>query len=207
MTSSERVSDIAGALADRGFAIVPDWLPPDHVAALAAEAHELAASGRFKEAGVGRGAGHAVRHDIRGDRILWLDGQAPTPAQARYWAAIEELRVALNRELWLGLAYCEAHYALYPPGAHYQKHIDRFSDADERVISCSFYLNRDWREADGGQLRLHVEDGHVDVLPVAGTCVLFRSDTFLHEVLPATQTRLSVTGWFRRRAATPVTLH
>lgn len=205
MTSSERVSDIAGALADRGYAIVPDWLPSEQVAALAEEAHALAASGRFTEAGEGRG--HAVRRDVRGDRVLWLDGEAPTPAQARFWDAIEALRVALNRELWLGLTYCEAHYALYPPGALYEKHVDRVSDADDRVISCSFYLNRDWREAHGGQLRLHVADGHVDVLPVAGTCVLFRSDTFLHEVLPATQPRLSMTGWFRRRPASGVTLH
>ena len=202
MNPFDRAAQIAEALSDRGFAFVADWLPPDQVAALAEEAHALSAGGQFKPAGVGRGAGHAVRQDIRGDRILWLDEQAPTPAQARYWAAIEELRAALNRELYLGLAYFEAHYAIYPPGAHYQKHVDRFSDADERVISCSMYLNRAWREEHGGQLRLHLLDGHVDVVPAAGTCVLFRSDTFLHEVLPATQTRLSVTGWFRRRSNT-----
>lgn len=207
-----QAAQVAEALAERGFAIVADWLPPDQVAALAEEALALAAGGQLGHAGVGRGAGHAVRRDIRGDRILWLDEQAPTPAQARYWAAIEELRAALNRELYLGLAYFEGHYAVYPPGAHYQKHIDRFSDADERVISCSLYLNRQWREEHGGQLRLHLGDGHpdghpdgyIDVLPAAGTCVLFRSDTFLHEVLPATQTRLSVTGWYRRRPTGPL---
>jgi SM-20-related protein len=39
-----------------------------------------------------------------------------------------------------------------------------------------------------------------DVLPVAGTLVCFLSDRFEHEVLPATRERLSLTGWFRRRA-------
>jgi SM-20-related protein len=205
MNSYDQTAGIADALAERGFAIVPDWLPPDQVAALAEEAQALSAGGRFKHAGVGRGAGHAVRREIRGDSILWLDEQAPTAAQAAYWAAIEALRAALNRELYLGLASFEAHYAIYPPGTHYQKHVDRFSDADERVISCSLYLNREWREQHGGQLRLHLADGHpdgyIDVLPTAGTCVLFRSDTFLHEVLPATRTRLSV---FRRRPSGPV---
>jgi SM-20-related protein len=208
MNPLEHTARIADALAERGFVIVADWLPPDPIAALAEEAQALSAGGRFEHAGVGRGAGHAVRQDIRGDRILWLDEQAPTAAQASYWAAIEALRAALNRELYLGLLSFEAHYAIYPPGAHYQKHVDRFSDADERVISCSLYLNREWRAEHGGQLRLHLADGHpdghIDVLPTAGTCVLFRSDTFLHEVLPATQTRLSVTGWFRRRPTTAI---
>ncbi|MGH9801182.1 MAG: 2OG-Fe(II) oxygenase, partial [Blastocatellia bacterium] len=76
----------------------------------------------------------------------------------------------------------------------------RFNNADERTLSCSFYLNEDWREECGGQLRLYLPNSYVDVLPTAGTCVLFRSDTFFHEVLPATETRFSLTGWFRRRS-------
>jgi SM-20-related protein len=218
--SITRAAEVAEALADRGWAILTDLLPPEQVAALAGEAHALLARSELRPAGVGRGPGHAVRQDIRGDRILWLDEHALTPAQAPYWAAIEALRATLNRELYLGLTSFEAHYAVYPPGAHYQKHVDRFSDADERIVSCTFYLNPGWRAEHGGQLRLYLPasqtagqtagdgkgqpeddgEGHIDVLPAAGTCVLFRSDTFPHEVLPATQTRLSVTGWFRRRS-------
>lgn len=58
-----------------------------------------------------------------------------------------------------------------------------------------------WLHEHGGQLRLHLADGPVAVLPAAGTCVLFRSDAVLHEVLPATRPRLSVTAWLRRRPA------
>jgi SM-20-related protein len=204
----DRFAPAAQGLAERGWTILRDLLPPGDVAALAGEARQLVERGQFRRAGVGRGAGHAVRGDVRSDDILWLDEYAATPAQARYWEAIEALRVALNRELFLGLAHFEGHYAIYPPGARYHRHVDRFSDADERVISCTFYLNPGWRAEHGGALRLYLAgsgagdqaDEHMDVLPEAGTCVLFRSDTFFHEVLPATQPRLSVTGWFRRRA-------
>ena len=204
----DRFASAAQDLAERGWTVLGDLLPPGEAATLAEEARGLFEAGQFKSAGVGRGAGHAVRSEVRSDDIHWLDEHAATPAQARYWEAIEALRMALNRELFLGLACFEGHYAIYPPGARYHKHLDRFSDADERVISCTFYLNPGWRPEHGGALRLYLAgsvaggqaDEHIDVLPLAGTCVLFRSDTFFHEVLPATQARLSVTGWFRRRA-------
>ena len=35
------------------------------------------------------------------------------------------------------------------------------------------------------------------VCPAAGTMVIFLSEEFPHEVLPATQDRYSIAGWFR----------
>ncbi|MNU05986.1 hypothetical protein D3C72_2509970 [compost metagenome] len=65
-----------------------------------------------------------------------------------------------------------------------------------------FYLNEAWPQDAGGQIRLYLDADcreFVDVEPEAGTLVLFLSDRFWHEVLPARQQRLSVTGWYRRR--------
>jgi SM-20-related protein len=118
---------------------------------------------------------------------------------------MDSLRQALNRELLLGLEELEAHFALYPPGAGYARHRDRFRDDDARVLSTVFYLNPDWREADGGALRLHLPAcapvAHRDFFPVAGTLVVFLSADFEHEVLPASRDRLSIAGWMRRTAA------
>ncbi|HMV50490.1 MAG TPA: 2OG-Fe(II) oxygenase [Blastocatellia bacterium] len=193
---AEAVADIAA----QGWTVKKDFLPPETIAALRTEAEQLRQGDEFRSAGIGRSDGYALRPDIRGDHIRWLDEHAPTPAQKVYWEAIEELRGELNRELFLSLATFEAHLAIYPPGAFYQKHLDRFSDADERLISCTLYLNDNWQAEAGGQLRLYLPEGSVDVLPEAGTCALFRSDIFFHEVLPATKTRFSLTGWFRRRS-------
>ena len=144
-----------------------------------------------------------MRDDVRGDRILWLDQGAGLPVETPAWEALDALRLALNRSLQLGLFSVEAHYALYPPGAAYQRHLDRFrasgEPGDVRVISFALYLNHDWTPADGGVLRIYDGKRVRDVLPVASTLACFLSERFEHEVLPATRQRLSLTGWFRRR--------
>ena len=152
-------------------------------------------------AGVGQGAEHRVSQDIRGDHVYWLDEQIATPAQAQYWHKMAQLRATLNEALFVSLVSLETHFAVYAPQTFYRKHLDRFAHNGQRVISCCFYLNHDWQADYGGHLRLHIDGGHIDVLPTAGTMVIFRSDTVYHEVLPATRPRYSLTGWFKRRAA------
>jgi len=197
---SQKFSDIIDALAARGWAIRQDFLPTDAIEALAEESRRLWLAGRFSRAGVGRGSERRIRADVRSDHVLWLDESALTPAQSRCWSEIEALRAELNRELFLGLISVEAHYAFYPPGAFYRKHVDRFSDSDERAISYSLYLNSDWKEEEGGQLRLYAGGQRIEIFPRAGTFVTFRSDNIPHEVAPAVRDRFSLTGWFRRRS-------
>jgi SM-20-related protein len=196
---NQRYSNIVGAIAEQGWVITHDFLPSDAIEALAEEARQLLLAGRFSQAGVGRGLRRQIRGDVRGDRILWIEESELTPAQSRYFSEIEALRMVLNQELFLGLVSFESHYAFYPPGAFYRKHVDRFSNSDERAISCSLYLNSDWRKENGGELRLYVGDQQIEVLPQAGTLVVFRSDNILHEVASANRERFSLTGWFRRR--------
>jgi SM-20-related protein len=105
--------------------------------------------------------------------------------------------------LFAGLRELEAHLAVYPAGAFYRKHVDRFSTDDARAISCSLYLNKGWKREDGGELRVYdgAEDeaGFVTIYPSAGTAVLINSKSVYHEVRPASRDRFSITGWFRRR--------
>jgi SM-20-related protein len=193
---------LCAAIATEGLVIVADFLSETDVAALATDARRHDAAGEFHPAGVGRNTPRAVHADIRGDRIFWLDGADAAPAVRPAWQALENVRLALNATLFLGLFAFEGHYALYPPGAHYRRHRDRFRDDDARVLSCVLYLNERWTPVDAGQLRIHFGDGgQRDVLPVGGTLVCFLSERFEHEVLPATRERLALTGWFRRRTA------
>jgi SM-20-related protein len=195
------VARVCQAVAEDQYAIVPEFLPAPIVAALAAEAWRRDTAGDFRAAGIGRGQDRVERSDIRGDRTLWLDEEAPAPAERPLWQALELLRVALNEITFLGLFAFEGHYALYPPVALYRRHRDRFRDDDARVLSCVLYLNEAWVASDGGALRIYLSgDAARDVLPVGGTLVCFLADRYEHEVLPATRERLAISGWFRRRS-------
>ncbi|MFN7927777.1 MAG: 2OG-Fe(II) oxygenase [Blastocatellia bacterium] len=187
-------------LAEYGWAVTSELFAPETIVALAQEVRALWTNDSFAAAGVGRGAALQVRAEIRSDHILWLDDERLTAPQQAYHQTLEALRAELNAQLFVGVQELEAHYAVYPPGAFYQKHLDRFSNADERIISCVLYLNPNWEERFGGALRLYEDQRAIDVYPQAGTFVIFRSDAIYHEVLPATHERFSLTGWFKRRS-------
>jgi SM-20-related protein len=186
-------------LAARGHAVVRDALPGNVVKGLRERARALDHAGAFAAAGVGRAGARTQLSDVRGDRVAWLDDASDNDAERALGAWLDALRVQCNRELLLGLADIEAHYAIYPQGARYARHRDRFRDDDARVLSCVLYLNDAWTADDGGALRLYTEDDIVDVTPLGGTFVAFLSADFEHEVLPARRERLAFSGWFRRR--------
>ena len=100
----------------------------------------------------------------------------------------------------LGLYSFESHFAVYQPGAFYKRHLDAFKGQANRVLSLVTYLNPDWQEADGGQLVIYTSEEDktgIRVLPKFGTVVVFLSEEFPHEVLPATRSRSSIAGWYR----------
>jgi len=97
----------------------------------------------------------------------------------------------------------EAHFAVYPKGSFYRKHLDQFRGIGNRTLTAILYLNKDWRDEYGGQLRIYTDPDnpafYVDVSPQGGTLVTFLSARYLHEVLPSTRPRKSITGWFKKR--------
>jgi SM-20-related protein len=200
-TSALQADAIVEGIAARGYAVTPGFLDSHVIDTLRVRARTLERDGLLANASVGRGSDRTLRTDIRGDRIRWLDEDGPDPAFEPVRRALESLRIAVNRELALGLLEFEGHYALYPAGARYTRHKDRFRDNDARVLSIVLYLNNVWRAEDGGALRLFVDERDtIDVVPAGGTLVTFLADRFDHEVLPANRPRVSLTGWFRRRA-------
>ena len=194
---------IVDDLATRGWSQQNIFLPEALTLELAAECRKRAAEGELAPAAVGRGPAQEIREGIRGDHIQWLE-----PGQAdccdAYLGLMDSLREALNRGLFLGLEDFESHFALYPPGAFYLKHVDRFRDDDRRMVSAVIYLNQEWLPEQGGQLRMYFDgETEYDVDPAGGRLVVFLSGEVPHEVLPATRERLSLTGWFRRRGNEP----
>ncbi len=192
---------IADALCERGWFCGAQLLDATLTHALLAEVQQLQHSGYMARAGVGRDRDHVLDDGTRRDCIHWLDGS--TAAQQQYLAAMEQLRVALNRELMLGLFEFETHFAFYEPGAFYKKHLDSFAGRASRIVSVVSYLNCDWPADAGGELVVYNEHDReaIRVLPQAGTVAIFLSEKIPHEVLPASRERYSIAGWFRVNAS------
>ncbi|HEX4844122.1 MAG TPA: 2OG-Fe(II) oxygenase [Limnobacter sp.] len=169
------------------------WLEEMRRSMIAADPHS------FKAAGIGRLDAHHTSSQLRRDRILWIERSDEACSAWLDWA--QSLQSALNRRLMLGLFSFESHFAHYSPGAFYKKHKDAFSGQANRVLSVVTYLNSDWHAADGGELVLYdpQDDSNVlcRVLPKPGTLVVFLSEEFPHEVLPAHRDRYSIAGWYR----------
>jgi len=193
---------IAHGLADDGWCVIAEFLNDETVAALRHEALARWQEGCYHLARVGRGEAAAHRPDVRCDQVVWLEPPY-SDAQAGFLAGMETLRLALNQHALLGLFDFECHFTRYAPGAFYKRHLDRFHNESSRTVSVILYLNEKWTAADGGALRLYLEAGNEagyrDIAPLGGSLVCFRSDRFWHEVLPTTNERLSLTGWFRTR--------
>lgn len=193
---------IADALAGPGWIVVDAFIESELATALASEASALV----LAPARVGAAVGARHLPELRGDRTHWIDAASASAAQGRLLGVLEALRLALNAALYAGLEDVECHFAHYAPGARYGRHLDRFRDNDRRVVSCVLYLNADWPGEGGGELRLYADDDErvlADVAPVAARAVLFLSDRFPHEVLPANRDRYSIAAWFLRRARSP----
>lgn len=104
-------------------------------------------------------------------------------------------------------------YAYYPTGGFYRRHRDAIPNSASvlRKYSLLLYLNEEsWDpKVDAGQLRIHLDGGgdecppgvepkYVDVDPLGGTLVLFKSEMIPHEVLNTNSERFALVGWYNR---------
>jgi SM-20-related protein len=191
-------------LTEHGYALFEQFLSDEETAALRAVLRTRQAAGQFRAAGIGAGTQHQVASDVRGDSIHWFDDDTAEPAERAFLDRIAALSQYLNRRCFLGIRSHEIHYAAYPPGTFYRRHLDVFQTKRGRVLSVICYLNDAWVPADGGQLRLFLPDESgneqlLDVDPLGGRLVCFESDRLEHEVLSAHRERLSLTGWLRNQ--------
>ncbi len=146
----------------------------------------------WQGAGVSR-SGHRDAA-IRGDVHAWVS--PGDEAFSALLAAFEALRLEVNAACWLGLVRFELQLACFDGGgAAYTRHRDAFAGGPGRRLTAICYLNPSWSSADGGALRLWVTP-QVDLSPLQGRLVVFRSEHVEHEVLPVFATRYAATAWY-----------
>tara|TARA_R100000935_G_scaffold29100_2_gene49431 strand:- start:2388 stop:3050 length:663 start_codon:yes stop_codon:yes gene_type:complete len=200
-TGDNRLGCVAEDLASKGWSWQPSLLPDALLTALRNEIQALDADAVLAPAGIGRDDGFQVDRSIRKTRITWLSGASPAQIAFADWA--EGWRESLNRTLLLGLFEFEACYAVYPEGGFYDRHLDSFEGARNRIVSIVVYLNEDWAPEDGGALVVWPEGAAASDAPVAsivpegGGVVFMLSETIPHEVQPTACLRFAIAGWWR----------
>jgi len=196
MNTIEIIFDkIADGLAEEGYAVIDTFLSTEEVDKIVSLPEFRNGLEYFQKAGVGKKQDLQINEAVRGDYIHWIDRNLAPEAVTTYMNRLQELSTYLNRTLYLSLKDYEVHMTVYPAGSFYKRHLDQFKKDDHRKLSVICYLNQDWKDEHGGQLRMHFADKTLDFLPLAGRLICFRSDQIEHEVLPATRERLSLTGW------------
>jgi SM-20-related protein len=192
---TSQLNKLADQIAENSFAVIDDFLSNEEIDRILALQGFKNGLLQFKKAGIGKNQDKQINEAIRGDYIQWIDPNNAEPPLLTYLGKLKQMIAFVNQSLFLSLKDCEVHQTIYPIGSFYKRHLDQFKKDDHRKLSVICYLNKDWKEADGGQLRMFIGHESKDVLPVAGRLVCFRSDLLEHEVLPATRERLSLTGW------------
>ena len=156
---------------------------------------------RFKKSAIGNRTNEEIDKTVRGDFILWMDESKTDVVEQLFFRKINELVQYLNRTCFMGILEKEFHYALYPKGTFYRRHIDTFQNDDRRKLSMVCYLNEGlWPRENGGELTLYLNQTHLDLLPIPGRIVIFESQVIEHEVKEVkVSERLSITGWLKTR--------
>ncbi|MDP4688083.1 MAG: 2OG-Fe(II) oxygenase [Salibacteraceae bacterium] len=190
---------IAEEILENSISVNDQIIDLETVVALREEATTDYENGAFEKARIGKGIGKQRIAEIRGDQVRWLDKNRATQAHLTYWKWIDGLRNYLSEFFRIHLERTELHFAYYPKGAFYSRHLDQFKEHSDRIFSIILYLNTEWKPGDGGELRAYEkDDSFTDYPPLGGRLIIFRSDVVEHEVLEAHAPRISVTGWIRR---------
>lgn len=186
---------IANYLND-GYCIIDNWLDISETIFLRSELDKLNQADSFKKSAIGNRLNESLERSIRNDFIFWLDERKYAQS---FFTKINGFIEYINKTCFAGIVTKEFHYAIYPQGSFYKKHIDTFQNDDRRNISIVCYLNKVWQPSFGGQLKLYLNDKNLEIFPTNGKIVLFDSKIIEHEVLPVLteNKRLSITGWLK----------
>lgn len=192
---------IISDLINQKYSVVNDFFSSEEVVLLRESLLAKYEADKFKKSAIGNRVNEEIDKTVRGDFILWMDEKNANETENIFFKKINELVGYLNKTCFLGILYKEFHYAVYPKGTFYKRHLDTFQNDDRRKLSIVCYLNEDnWLVENGGELTIYTENNELDILPLPGRVVIFESQILEHEVKVVKESeRLSITGWLKTR--------
>ena len=188
-------------LLEKKFSVINDFFSLEETIVLRNSLLAKYEADKFKKSAMGNRVNEEIDKTIRGDFILWMDEKNANEAELIFFRKINELVDYLNKTCFLGILHNEFHYAVYPKGTFYKRHLDTFHNDDRRKLSIVCYLNEDnWLRENGGELTIYSENEALDILPIPGRLVIFESQILEHEVkVVKASERMSITGWLKTR--------
>lgn len=192
---------IISDLINQKYSVVNDFFSSEEVVLLRESLLAKYEADKFKKSAIGNRVNEEIDKTVRGDFILWMDEKNANETENIFFNKINELVGYLNKTCFLGILYKEFHYAVYPKGTFYKRHLDTFQNDDRRKLSIVCYLNENnWLVENGGELTIYTENNELDILPLPGRVVIFESQILEHEVKVVKESeRLSITGWLKTR--------
>lgn len=196
---------IISDLINHKYSVVDNFFSSNEVDLLRANLKLKRQLQNFKNAAIGNLENTQTISEIRGDSILWLDEKQADEVEEMYFARINDFISYVNSTCYLGIQEGEFHYACYPSGTFYKRHLDVFQNDSRRALSVVLYLNEDtWTPAYGGELALYLKESNKKeteeiVYALPGRLVIFDSKVIEHEVKMVHEPRYSITGWLKTR--------
>ena len=201
-TVNQQYEQIIDDLLEKQYSIVDDFFDPLEILKLRNSLLHKYEEDKFKKSAIGNRTNELIEKAIRGDFILWMNEAEAGETEKIFFHKINNLIEYLNRTCFMGILHKEFHYAVYPKGTFYKRHLDTFQNDSRRKLSIVSYLNdENWLNTNGGELVIYKEDESEEVIyPLPGRVVIFESQILEHEVKEVKNSeRLSITGWLKTR--------
>ncbi|SFB74665.1 SM-20-related protein [Zunongwangia mangrovi] len=199
---NQQYEQIIEDLLEKQYSIVDDFFQTEEINRLRSSLLAKYEEDQFKKSAIGNRTNELIEKAIRGDFILWMNEVEAGETEKIFFNKINNLVDYLNKTCFMGILYKEFHYAVYPKGTFYKRHLDTFQNDSRRKLSIVSYLNdENWLKTNGGELVIYKEDGSEEVIyPLPGRVVIFESQILEHEVKEVKNSeRLSITGWLKTR--------
>ena len=166
----ESLAEIHRRLETESLVVVDGFVPPDLTRELRDEIRRAHDAGHLTPGVLAGGkAGDATQDSmrgVRGDHVGWFrgletaDGNGGNPLWRRLPDAMKRADTLVRKLGRLGgdarnvVSRSQAMCTLYPgAGARYVRHVDN-PDRNGRLLTALLYLNPEWQEGDGGELRV-----------------------------------------------------
>lgn|SRR5690606_12354132 len=195
---------IINDLLQQNYSVIDNFFSEDEILLLRDTLLEKYREDCFKKAAIGNKFDQQISEQVRGDFVFWIDEASTSEVEELFFRKINAMVNYLNQTCFLGILHKEFHYAVYPKGTYYKRHLDTFQNDDRRKLSLVCYLNDlGWKKENGGELVIYPNDSSVEPLvihPLPGRVVVFESQILEHEVRQVLASeRYSITGWLKTR--------